>query len=64
MFIANLKIINEVVYLRALNFLKSLSSNKEKGVVVYGGDQVQKREKADVVPWNTLKNLFAGLARK
>jgi hypothetical protein len=64
MFIANLKIINEVIYLGALNFLKSLSSNKEQGVVVYGGDQVQKREKAAVVPWNTLDILFAGLEGK
>jgi len=63
-FIANLKIIKEVVYLRVLNFLKSLSSNKEKGFVVYGGDQVQKREKAQVVPWNTLKILFSGLEGK
>jgi len=32
--------------------------------VVYGGDQVQKREKAAVVSWNTLEILFAGLKRE
>jgi len=31
---------------------------------VYGGDKVQKREKAQVVPWNTLEMLFSGLEGK
>jgi len=43
MFIANLKIINEVIYLRALNFLKFLSSNKKKRVCsVWWGSSPEK----------------------
>ena len=51
-------------YFKNLDFWKALSNSQEKGFVVYGGDQVQKREKAAVVPWNTLEILFAGLKRE
>ena len=51
-------------YFKNLEFWKSLSSKQEKGFVVYGGDEVQKREKAAVVPWNALEVLFAGLESK
>jgi predicted AAA+ superfamily ATPase len=50
-------------YFKNLDFWKSISNSHERGFVVYGGDQVQKREKAEIVPWDTLEILFTGLKR-
>jgi hypothetical protein len=49
-------------FFKNLNFWKSLSNSREKSFVVYGGDRHQEREHAEVVSWNKLEILYAGLA--
>jgi hypothetical protein len=51
-------------FFKNLNFWKSLANSQEKRFVVYGGDRHQKREQAEVVSWNALEILCAGLAAK
>ena len=50
-------------YFKNLNFWKSLSNSREKGFVVYGGDHIQKREQSEIVSWNALEILYAGLGK-